>query len=1097
LQEALGRARTVGTVLLACLKTPYTTALTVAFCCMIAAPPGRALCAAVTMRLLAPHCRRHPAQSDATMNYADRFSHTPFIGRASELAALSAGLDGAIGGQGRLVLVGGEPGIGKTRLAEEVATLARERGARVLWGRCFEGEGAPAFWPWLQILRALLHDMDRDELHAVRPDGAAVVAQLLPEMHDRMSEPSRMSAGPPPEGAPDPAQARFRQFDAITDLLVTAARDRPLALMLDDLHWADTPSLLLLQFLASAMRDAALLLVGGYRDSEVTRGHPLTRTLAELTREPHAQRILLGGLPEPDVARCIELTTGVAPSPPLALTVAQGTEGNPLFVIEIARLLAAEGRLQPEAPVTSAVSPDGPAPVATVALPEAGGRLLIPPSVREVIGRRLDRLSPDCERMLTVAAVIGREFDVAMVARVGELGGGPILELLEQAEAARVVTPIADVPGRYRFAHAIIRETLYDELPSARRIRLHHQVGETLASLWQADVDAHAAELTHHFVQAVPSAGIDRAVTFARRAGDRALRLLAYEDAARHYQTALRVQAAGEPVDDVLRCELLLALGEAQTRSGDFAPARETLREAATLARSLGKAELLAHAAVSIAAGVRMGRLDPGLIGLMEEAVDAVATEDSALRVQVLAGLATALVWSGGDSGSQAELAEAAVAIARRVGDPGTLARALAAWCLAVWRPDNVNERLAAATEILPLARQADDPDLVLHSHAWRTICLLELGDLAAADAAIAAFTPVGEELRQPRYQWATPVRRAMRALLDGRFAEVEPLAQQALAIGQRAQHSDAMTAYFVQMFALRREQGRLAELESVAQSVVAGSPATPAWRAALALLYVELDRTEEARHEFESLAADDFASVPFDGNWLSITCLLTDVCAALGDERRAATLYTMLLPYAGRCMVAGWAAACGGAVSRYLGRLAATLHDWPTAAQHFEDALSLHERMGARPWIARTAYDYAGALIEELRDQRALTTGGSDQHSPHARSLLQRAHVTASELGMARLLRQVVARQAELKAFDVSARSPVDTRSSSLPDGLTAREVEVLRLLATGAINREIADALALSVRTVERHQLHIYAKIGARRRADAVAYALRHGLG
>src|SRR5262249_55892667 len=229
---------------------------------------------------------------------------------------------------------------------------------------------------------------------------------------------------------------------------------------------------------------------------------------------------------------------------------------------------------------------------------------------------------------------------------------------------------------------------------------------------------------------------------------DHALRLLAYEDAAQHYQTALRVQAAGEPLDDVLRCELLLALGEAQTRSGDFAPARETLREAAAVARGLGKAELLARAAVSIAAGARMGRLDPSLIALMEEAVDVVATEDSVLRVRVLAGLATALTWSGDDSGRQAELASAAVAIARRVGDPATLARALADWCLAAWRPDNVNERQAAATEILPLARKADDPDLVLHSHAWRTICLLEMGDLAAADAAIAAFTPLGEELR-------------------------------------------------------------------------------------------------------------------------------------------------------------------------------------------------------------------------------------------------------------------------------------------------------------------------------------------------------------
>src|SRR5215204_576118 len=220
------------------------------------------------------------------------FTNTPFIGRESELATLTAGLDGAMSGQGRLILIAGEPGIGKSRLTEELAMLARDRGTRVLWGRCFEGEGTPAFWPWLQILRALLHDADLDSLHTVWPDGADVVAQLLPEMHGRMPTPSSPPLGPSPEAALDPAQARFRQFDAITNYLITTTRDRPLALMLDDLHWADIPSLLLLQFLASAMRSGALLLVGTYRDVEIARGHPLARTLAELTREPHVQRIL-------------------------------------------------------------------------------------------------------------------------------------------------------------------------------------------------------------------------------------------------------------------------------------------------------------------------------------------------------------------------------------------------------------------------------------------------------------------------------------------------------------------------------------------------------------------------------------------------------------------------------------------------------------------------------------------------------------------------------------------------------------------------------------------------------------------------------------
>jgi DNA-binding CsgD family transcriptional regulator len=1024
-----------------------------------------------------------------------QYGSPPFVGRASELATLSAALDDAFADRGSLVLLAGESGIGKSCLSEELARLAQQRGARVIWGRSFEAEGAPAFWPWLQILRVLLQDRDAGDRQPTRTDTDSLLAQLLPDLDDRRTERRRTPTGPP-AAISDPAQARFRQFDAITGTLMAASRERPLVLLLDDLHWADTPSLLLLQFLTPHVRDAALLVVGAYRDEEISRGHPLNRTLAELARVPYVQRLVLHGLAAPDVARCIEQTAGIAPSPDLAAAVAQRTEGNPLFVIEIARFLVSEGRLRRDASPQGFQAGGGPPPAPAVEPFQPGGRLLIPPSIRDVVGRRLDRLSTDCERMLAIAGVIGREFDVVTLERAGEFDAVRILALLERAETARVVTPVVDVPGRYRFAHALIRETLYDELPGARRVLLHHQVGEALAAMWYPDDDAHLAELAHHFVQAAPSAGSERAVTYSRRAGDRALRLLAYEEAVAQYQTALRMVALGESDDPSLRCELLLALGEAQTRAGDFAPARETLREAATLARVLGKGEILARAAVSIATGVRMGGVDPELIDLMKEAVAVLSTEESPLRVQALAGLATALFWSDGDATSRASVADEAVSIGRRVGDAATLARALAAWCLAAWRPDNLSERLAAATKILPLAREAGDPDLALHSHAWRTICLLELGDLAAANAAIAAFEPLGEELRQPRYRWATPVRSAMLALLTGRFAEVEPLAQQALAIGQRARHSDAPSAYFSQLYALRREQGRLAELEAAVLGIVARAPAAPVWHVALALLYTELNRTEEARREFELVAAGGFAALPFDGNWLFLACLLAEICAALGDDRRAATLYAMLLPYAGRCTVVSGAAVCGGAVSRHLGQLAAVRQRWDDASRHFEDALSLHERIGARPWSARTACDHASALLERLR-QRPLFEADSVAAAEKARNLLDRAFIIASALDHTAVLMRVAAIQAELEALAASSQSFLASQPEPLPDGLTVREAEVLHLLAGGALNREIADALVVSVRTVERHLLHIYSKIGARRRADAVAYALSHGLG
>jgi DNA-binding SARP family transcriptional activator len=400
-----------------------------------------------------------------------------FVGRERELAALRSGLEGALASRGTLMLVGGEAGIGKSRLADELAIDAAQRGAKVLWGRCWEAGGAPAYWPWVQSLRSLLRE---SAVEAIRRDagaGAPYLAQILPELRELLPD---LPAAP----ALDHEGARFRLFDATASFLRSASRGEPLVIVLDDLHAADDPSLLLLVFLAQQLTEARVLVVGTYRDSDLGPERSLSAALSELARHTPAP-ILLTGLGEADVARFIGADHGERPLGELAAAIHRQTEGNPLFVSEILRLLAAEGRLDE-----------------TTEGPDA--RLAIPPSVRAVIGRRLDHLSDACKRLLTIASVLGREFDVEALARADQQELDPLLDLLDEAITAGVVGEVPGTHGRLRFVHVLIRDTLYDELTVTRRMRLHRRIGEAFEALYTDDPEPHLAELALHFYEALP-----------------------------------------------------------------------------------------------------------------------------------------------------------------------------------------------------------------------------------------------------------------------------------------------------------------------------------------------------------------------------------------------------------------------------------------------------------------------------------------------------------------------------------------------------------------------------------------------------------------
>lgn len=900
------------------------------------------------------------------------------VGRRRELEELRAGLAAALAQRGRLFMLVGEPGIGKTRLAEEIASLARQQGANVLWGRCWEDEGAPAFWPWVQVLRSYTQGCDAAALRATLGPGASDIAQLVPEIAQRFPD-------LPQATSLEPAQARFRLFDSIATFLKTAAIREPLVLILDDLHWADTPSLLLLQFLAREMREARLLAVGTYRDVDLQRHGPVAAVLGKLARESRC--IALRGLEENEVAQLVESGWGAPPPANLVAAVYQRTEGNPFFVSEVVRLLASETRPTGAAEFVSWVQG-------------------IPHGVRQTIRHRLDQLAEPFRRLLSVASVIGREFDVGLLERVvgtsGEAARGQLLAGLDAARAIGALNALPPAVGRYRFSHALVRETLYDDVPTAERVHLHRQTGEALEGLTAGNVEPHLAELAHHFFFASAAGGpVDKAVDYAARAGEQCNRRLAYEEAAKQYQLAVqaherKLRAGNGDVELLDRsltrqhCELMLVLGQAQLRAGDTAAGRQTFTSVADLARRMECADVLGRAALGAAGRAVRSGIDPAARTLLEEASIALVGEVSAAHVEVVSRLAMASRLTGAYERG-VRLGEQAVQLGRALGEPAALACALDALRFVQWRPENCEERLAIAAEITALLEQTSDIEMALWNRLARLIALLELGDMAQVDAEIRAQAQMAAELRQPFYRWIAVVHRAMQALLEGRFDEAERLVLEAFAMGGRVERDAATPIFGVQMFVLRGEQGRLLELEDGVKTFVDRYPTTPGWRAGLAYVYSELGRTIEARREFEHLAAKGLQAMPHDPDWLITVVLLAQVSAFLGDTERASELYDLLLPYSGRNVVLADMAASLGSASRSLGTLAATMGRWNDATRHFEDALSMNAKMAARPYVAHTQREYAAMLLR--RNQ----PGDRDR----AHTLLSHAIANYEALGM------------------------------------------------------------------------------------------------
>jgi hypothetical protein len=897
-----------------------------------------------------------------------------FVGRSRELAELSAALRQAIAGDGRLALVSGEPGIGKTELARAFARAARDDGALVLWGSAWEEGGAPPYWPWVRVLRSYARQAGDQALADAAGTQAAVLGQLLPEL-----DPARDAAGPGPAG-PGPAgsgpAARLALFEAVCTVLDQASRAAPLAVILDDLHAAGRPSALLLRF-AAAARLSRVLLLATYRTAEATLDPEVSDVIAAL--ESAGPPLTLGGLSAED----IRLMLPGADDGVLA-AVQRRSEGNPLFVSQVARLLGPGAATVEEVPV--------------------------PAGIRQAVRRQVARLR-DAEtgdgtltahEILATAAALGPGIDPALVAAALDVPPGPVARLCDDATAIGLLGPGQDVGEVYRFRHALIRETLYAELAPQSRAHAHHKIAEVLEN----SLGHGHAELAYHFLRAAPvsAEAAAGAVHHSRLAGQAALAALAWEEAAGHFRRALDVQGRAAQATPASRAALLLSLAEALTKTGPGPDAARIIDEAVRLARHAHEPPLLAEAALLNAQHLDFNAPADTAAALLREAAAALDPADHALRARTLGRLAVTLA---PDPAAARAAAEQAVHSAREAvtRDPdgraaaAALAAALAARHYVLWGSQEPADALAAADEIVAAAQRTREPEAELDGRVLRLTHLLELGDGPAAQRVLPELDRLAGSLRQPAVRQVALSRHSTLAALTGDFASAAEFARQAFQTAQAASLPDAGAVYWGQLFAIwlhtHLPDGDEQWMERELRDLVARSYLSVGHAAALVQIEAAHGAAEQARGRLDELVSTGLNTLRPDMLFVWTLAELARGCVVLRATCHAPRLYQALAPYAGRAVVAAGAVLCAGSADYYLAGLAVLNGDAAVADRHYRAAAGCHRRLGARPMLAHTLHEHARLLRQPA--------GFADPSA--AAAALAEAQAIATDCGMTKLL--------------------------------------------------------------------------------------------
>lgn len=767
------------------------------------------------------------------------------FGRERELSALLAALRDAEGGRGSLLVLVGEPGIGKTRLGSVFGDQAAARGAQVTWGRAWEAGGAPAYWPWIEALRPLSRELQPGVL-AEYGDRLAPLGRLLPEF-----------ATTPVAAHADPAVEGFRLSDALATFLTLLSGQRPLVVVLDDLHAADAGTLELLHFVARGARAARIVVVVTYRDVEARLSPGVGEALARVARE--GRYLALGRLARDDVARWAS-----AEGRDDAAQLFAMTEGNPLFVAELLRF----GRH-----LTSS-------------------RSGLPHGVQQVISARLLRLSPEARMLLDTASLFGRTVDLGLAAGLAGIALPRARDLAEEACHFDVLVPDGDYPS---FSHILIREVLYQELSAARRAQWHAELGRIIVERDSPTREASLAEGVHHLFAAIPLLPVDEAIGWAREAATRAARRLAFEEAATLLQ---RVVALLPPARDQERCDLLLELALAEASAGQAARGRESAVAAAALARSAGDADRLARAALRSGAVFRLAVVDDVLVGMLREALAALPPGDHPLRARVLARLAAALQ-PAPDPAAPIALARDALAMAARIGDDATRLEVLVSATSALAYFGDPAERLALDSEICDRARRLGDPVAVLRGLLRLVFDQLELGDWASADRNIAEYERLSLAVNLPALHWRAPMLRAMRAVMDGRYEESEAHCAEAELIARPLDDVGAEVSLALHRAGRLSAAGRVEELSSCLPQTCAliGQLGDPIFARAFRVgMLARTGRVADALVDYDALVRHE---PPLRGRPMMVW--VADACLALNDARAAPLIADLLRPLADR----------------------------------------------------------------------------------------------------------------------------------------------------------------------------------------------------
>jgi DNA-binding SARP family transcriptional activator len=906
-------------------------------------PAIRALQAQILEHAVPPGPADHPVEVSAPQPGAQPLTaplparlrpHGPaaFVDRHEERDAVMGALaDSAASGR-RVAFVMGEAGIGKTRLVSEVATEAHAAGALVLAGRCDNTLELP-YQPFADALEHLVQNAPRELLTRHVEEFGASVMRLVPPLAARIGTPADVRSVSESE--------RYVLFRAIEGLLAAACVSGPLLLVLEDLHWADIPSLKLLRRLLTSPQSLPLMVLATCRFRELDDAHPLRDLLADLHHENDVLRIELSGLNDADVLELVRSMAGRRigdDASRIAGALTRSTNGNPFFITELVRSFDEDEVSRRAATAGVSGGDDG------------GGR--VPVSIAETLGRRIARMDEGVIRCLRVAALVGDEFELDLISEVA--GVERAEDAITAAEKAGIIVEVPAEPLRFRFAHALMQRYLDQELGSAQRTTLHRQVALALQKRPAGD-DAPAAELARHWIGAGPAA-LEQAIRTSVLAGDEALGKLGADEARRWYETALALMSRGQAHDSD-RCDVLIRRAQAERQAGDRR-FRETLLEAAAIAQTIGDNDLLVRAALANTRGMQSetGIVDASRLEILDAALRAVDEADSAARARLLAMRAAELMYAG-DRLQRARLSDEALAMARRIDDPGALSEVLNMRFVTLLAPETLAARAADAVEAVTVADSLHEPLKQFFAYHWRSYSSIESGDIAEARTWAARELEIAESFRQPTMLWLSTADQANLAIVAGDLSRAQRLAKAALEIG-RDSEPDAGACYAAQRASIAFEAGRVSSLVGQLEQAVQANPGLPGLGATLALALMAAERTHEARQLVRASAAAGFADLPRDVTWLAVLCIYAHVCAELDDAAAAERLYELLSPWHGQ--IAFPAFGVWGPVDLYLGELARATGRFEPAEQHLLAASQVAGRAGASLWQQRASRQLA-----------------------------------------------------------------------------------------------------------------------------------------